>query len=341
MPRLLWAALLLLPSDPVSVKAIVETEPVPNAGDAADDPAIWIHPSDPGKSRVLGTDKKGGLAVYDLAGKQVQYLKDGKINNVDVRQGVPWAGKSADFAIAGNRSDNSIAIYRVDGDGRLEKASGRALRPETELYGSCLYRSAKSGKLYFLLTSKDGVLEQWELFDDGRGGVDGRKVRSFDVGGQCEGCVADDELGRLYVGEEEKGIWRYAAEPDGGEERTLVDGTGGRLVADVEGLAIWRGRGGTGYLLASSQGNDTFAVYRREGKNEFVGTFRIAGGPLGAVEECDGIDVTSAALGGAFPEGLFVAQDGKNGGRNQNFKFVAWGDLARAFDPPLATDPGK
>jgi 3-phytase len=49
----------------------VETEPVPNMGDAADDPAIWVHPVDPALSLVLGTDKKGGLNVFDLEGNRL------------------------------------------------------------------------------------------------------------------------------------------------------------------------------------------------------------------------------------------------------------------------------
>jgi myo-inositol-hexaphosphate 3-phosphohydrolase len=39
--------------------AVIETEAVPSRGDAADDPAIWIHPDNPAQSLVLGTDKKG------------------------------------------------------------------------------------------------------------------------------------------------------------------------------------------------------------------------------------------------------------------------------------------
>lgn len=56
--------------------AIVQTEPVPSQGDAADDPAIWIHPGDPALSLVLGTDKKGGLNVFDLEGKRLQIVSD-------------------------------------------------------------------------------------------------------------------------------------------------------------------------------------------------------------------------------------------------------------------------
>ena len=69
------------------------------------------------------------------------------------------------------------------------------------------------------------MVEQWELFDADSGQVDARRVRTFDVGTQTEGCTADDELGHLYIGEEDVGIWKYGAEPGTGAARTLVDTT--------------------------------------------------------------------------------------------------------------------
>ena len=69
------ACWLISPADgPGSVKPVAETAPVPHSGDAADDPAIWVNPANPSASRIFDTDKQGGLAVYDLAGKELQYL---------------------------------------------------------------------------------------------------------------------------------------------------------------------------------------------------------------------------------------------------------------------------
>jgi 3-phytase len=314
-----------------SVVALVETEPVPHSDDAADDPAIWVDPTDPSRSAVIGTDKDGGLAVYDLDGRQLQYVPDGELNNVDLRDGFALGGVEVTLVTAGNRGDNTIAVYRLDhATRRLENVAARALETELTLYGSCMYRSPASGTTYFFATSEAGDLEQWELFDAGGGKVDGRQVRKMQPdSGQSEGCVADDELARLYVGEEERGIWRYGAEPGDGDERTQVDATGeGRLVADVEGLAIAKGEGEAGWLIASSQGDNSFSVYERGGDNEFVRRFRIGGsGRVDGVDETDGIEVTTANLGGRFPGGLFVAQDGTNPGGNQNFKFVAWDSI--------------
>lgn len=319
------------PAEPGTIAATVETAPVPHRGDAADDPAIWVHPGDTAKSTIIGTDKKGGIAVYDLAGSELQYRSDGDMNNVDLRDGFPLGGESISLVTAGNRDDDSIAVYRVD-------VATRTLVPVAALavgistYGSCMYRSPVSGKVYYFVNSQDGEVEQWELFDDGAGQVRGKRVRSFDVGSQTEGCVADDELGHFYIGEESEGIWKYGAEPQAGDERVLVDSTSrdGHLEADVEGLAIAYGKGGAGYLVASSQGNDSFAVYRRRGDNAFVLSFGIeAGNGIDAVQETDGIDVSTAKLGPAFPRGVLVAQDGENDEGNQNYKLVPWQAIIR------------
>jgi 3-phytase len=316
--------------DSASVAAVVETEPVPHGDDAADDPAIWVDPADPSRSAVIGTDKDGGLAVYDLDGKQLQYLPDGELNNVDLRDGFSLGGAAVTLVTAGNRRNNTIAVYRFDPVSRqLQDVAARPLGTGVAIYGSCMYRSKASQKTYFFATSEDGDIEQWELFDSG-GRVDGREVRTLRPDSdKSEGCVADDDLSRLYVGEEEAGIWRYGAEPDSGEERTRVDSTGdGHLVADVEGLTVVKGPDDGGWLVASSQGDSSFVLYERDGDNEFIRRFRVGGaGSVDGVEETDGIDGTSADLGGRFTGGLFVVQDGSNPGANQNFKLVAWDSI--------------
>jgi 3-phytase len=309
----------------LAVSATVETQPMPHAADAADDPAIWVNPTQPAGSTIIGTDKGGGLAIYDLTGKQIQYLPDGKMNNVDLRAGFPLGGQKVTLVTAGNRTDNSLAIYRVNQTTRLlENVAARKITT-LEVYGSCMYRSRVTGKFYYFVNSKTGAVEQWELFDNGGGKVDAKKVRSFEVGSQTEGCVADDELAHLYIGEEDVAIWKYGAEPGAGPARTQVDrtGAGGHLTSNIEGLTIAYGNKGTGYLIASSQGNNTYVIYRREGSNQYVKSFSIVDGPgIDGTTDTDGIDVTTANLGLAFPNGLFVAQDGDNDSGHQNFKLV-------------------
>jgi 3-phytase len=328
-----------------TVQADVETTPVDTYGDAADDPAIWVHPVDPAKSLVIGTNKKLGLDVYDLAGQRVQQLPDGRMNNVDLRPGFRLGGREVSLVVASNRTDKTIAVYIVDPD--TTKLVNVAAEPIatglSDPYGICLYHDARRNRYYaFVNDGADGAFRQWELYAD-RDRVRAKRVRDFAVGSQAEGCVADDTTGALYVAEEDVGLWRYPADPQARAERRLVDGVAGaegvehgRLTADVEGVGLYARPDGSGYLVLSSQGTDNFAVYRREGDNEFVGFFWIvANDALGidGVSETDGLEVTSTPLGPQFPAGLLVAQDGRNitPAERQNFKFVSWERIANAL----------
>ena len=331
----------------------VETEPVASHGDAADDPAIWVHPEHPELSVVIGSQKKRGINVYDLGGRLLQSRPDGRINNVDLRYGFPLGGGSVDIVTGSNRSSDSISIYGVDATTRslADIADGTIATGMSDPYGLCMYRSPHSGLFYVFVNDTDGLVRQWLLRDAGNGRVGAELVREFSVGSQTEGCVADDAGGHLYVGEENVAIWKYSAEPDGGEQRQMVDDIeGGNLTGDIEGMAIYHGPGASGYLVVSDQGIDSFALYRREGDNAWLGRFRIvADGSAGidGVSETDGIEVTSANLGPAFPHGVFVAQDGRNitPAERQNFKLVPWEriaavaglETAAGYDPRTAT----
>jgi 3-phytase len=145
----------------------------------------------------------------------------------------------------------------------------------------------------------------------------------------------------LYLGVEDGGIHQIDAEPDGGVETELIAPVAptGHLVPDVEGLALHYTAGGGGYLIASSQGSSDFVVYERGGDHTFVARFRIGdAGGIDAVTKTDGIEVSGLPLGPAFPNGLFIAQDDKNPGSQQNFKLVSWQDVATGTTPPLVID---
>lgn len=321
-----------------NILATAETEPVDDSGDAADDPAIWVHPSNPAQSVIIGAQKQRGLYVYDLDGRTLQLVPDGKMNNVDLRYGFELGGRKIDVVAASNRSDNSISLYAFDGaTRRLSKMLANVPVGLSDPYGLCMYRSAKSGRYYVFINDSDGRMQQWELADAGKDGIAATKAREFALDSQPEGCVADDETGQLYVGEEAVGIWKYSAEPDGGDQRTQVDSTGtGHLVADVEGMSLWYGAAGRGYLVVSCQGDNKYAVYRREGANEFAGYFQVVANPalgIDGASETDGLDVTSRPLGPRYPAGLFVAQDGRNvmPPEKQNFKLANWEDIAGAL----------
>ncbi|MCP3753352.1 phytase [Streptomyces sp. TBY4] len=314
-------ATLAIPAAPAhaasfSVTASVETAPVSHSGDAADDPAIWVHPTDPAKSVVVGTDKKGALEVYDMAGARIQRISGDYGNNVDLRGNIVVTAD--DEAAGGN---GAMHIYRIDPATRQLKRL-KDVPTEVTAHGICLYTSPASGKLYAFPNSTSGRVEQWELAVSGDS-VTATSVRLWDAGSAVEGCYADDTTGKLYLGEEDVGVWIYGAEPTAGTTRTKLDSTGsaGHITADTEGITAAGNR-----IYVSSQGSNDFTVYDRT-THAYLGRFSVVGGA--AADDCedtDGIDASAANLGPAFPQGVFVCQDGSNGtpgtSGNQNFKFV-------------------
>ncbi|MFQ6028300.1 MAG: phytase, partial [Dehalococcoidia bacterium] len=317
------------------IEPTVETDPVHHTGSGADDIAIWIHPTDSSQSTVIGTDKKGGIAVYDLSGAEIQYRADGEMNNVDLRYNFPLGGSSVALVAATERDVEILKIYRVNPATRmLEDVAARTIPMGiSDAYGLCMYHSASSGKYYAYVTDRRGKIEQWELFDNGSGLVDAASVRTFDVGEKAEGCVADDELGHLYIGEEDFAIWKYGAEPNSGTTRTQVDHvSNGLLSPNIEGLTIYYASNGQGYLIASSRGSDDFAVYERQGNNSYITNFEIVEGDgIDEVTGTQGIDVTNFPLGPGFPTGMFVAQDDRNSGNFENYKLVPYEFMAESL----------
>lgn len=324
-------------SEVVSVPAWRETVSAPSTGDAADDPAIWVHPTDPAQSLVIGTNKEGGLLVMDLEGKSLQYLAGSEPNNVDLRSGFPLGGRQVTLVAASDRSKNTIAAWVLDEKARqLTPIAVEGCVPAMEVYGFGLYHSARTGAFHAFITSKTGATEQWQLEDKGDGtALSARRVREFKLGGQCEGAAADDASGMVYIGEEEGAVWRINAEPDADAAPVAVDYAQpkGKLITDIEGIAI--GGVDPGYLVVSCQGNNSFNVYERSAGHKLLGAFRIvAGNGVDEVTHTDGIEVSFSSLGAGLEGGLFVAQDDEDDSGNQNFKLVPWASIAEALKLP-------
>lgn len=304
-------------SDAVTTtNATVETTPVLTSGDAADDPAIWIHPSDPNKSFVIGTNKKSGLAVYDLNGKQIQFLEGGLPNNIDIRQNVLLQNDSVDIGAFTDRQDNTVGWITISENG-IDKLNQFPVKEEP--YGFCLGYYANS--VFAFVTYKTGLIEQYELTENDSLLSMSLKA-SFQFDSQLEGCVVDDERNRIFVGEEEYGIWVFENIAESLNSPVSIDQVGSTngIVADIEGLALYKAD--KPKLIASSQGNDSFAIYEATPPYAFVSRFRITGSDtVDGAQETDGIEVTHVPMQG-FPNGMIVAQDGFNNDGKQNFKFA-------------------
>jgi len=306
---------------PVPVAATGETDPVGTGkADAADDPAIWVDPANPNHALIIATDKKAGIHVYDLTGKDIAFIKGGLVNNVDV---------VGNIVAASDRNDGlnaHIALFRIDPATAGLIALGRAAAGTGEAYGFCLKKTAPGEPLTAALIIKDGTVRVGTL------AVDGAAPRftaqwEHKIPTQSEGCVFDGDT--LYVGEEDAGIWRLTANGAGVDAKMVAPVDNQRLVADVEGLATIDHKGQR-YLLASSQGDNAYAVFKLPGM-DYVGRFAVTAGKYGATSETDGIEAVAGDFGPAYPDGLFLAQDGDNAPRAQNFKLLRWDHITAAL----------
>jgi 3-phytase len=324
-----------------------ETRPVisKQGEDAADDPAIWVNSSDPEKSLIIGTNKKAGLYLYNLSGEEVSFYPLGKVNNVDVRYGFKLAdGKQVDLVGASNRSDNSILLLAVDpvNLSLYEISQFKVYSTLNEVYGFTFYHNKTKGRYYAFVVGKDGQTEQWELIPSVDQKVSLKLVRNFSFSTQTEGLTVDDDFGILYAAEERNCIWKVDADPDKSAIKTKVpfsDSLNSRIAYDLEGLAIYYGENHQGYLIASIQGNYSYALFERGGDNRYLGSFTIGDKNMDGAEETDGLEVSSIPLGEMYPHGILVVQDGFNYEAdsmvNQNFKFLGWEDIASLFNPAL------
>jgi 3-phytase len=172
-----------------------------NEGDPSpadmDDPAVWVHPTDPQGSLIVAAAKKGGLRVYDLTGQEVQRqeaLLDAagdplnRFNNVDVQYNFNLNGTRIDIAVATDRIQDQLTIWKIDpanptaplvpitADSMI-RAFPTKPNPadrtqqipnpddgESTAYGLALYRDVAADRIYALATQNaEAVIRHFEL----------------------------------------------------------------------------------------------------------------------------------------------------------------------------------
>ena len=153
------------------------------------------------------------------------------------------------------------------------------------------------------------------------------KVREMSVPSQPEGCVVDDKTQRLFVGEEDVGIWLFDAAINSAEQGELIIKATdvAEIVPDIEGLAFAQYNNET-LLFVSSQGSDSYVIFDAEAPYTLRHHFRIRTNvELGVdgASETDGRGHHTVSWKG-FEQGALVVQDGRNRmpEAGQNLKLV-------------------
>ncbi|HEU0004529.1 MAG TPA: phytase [Terriglobia bacterium] len=349
---LFLAGLLLLANTVVTIHPKLATDAVSKD---PDDPALWVHSGAPNRSLILGTNKtpapSGALLVFGLDGKIRQTISGiDRPNNVDVEYGLKLQGNPTDIAVLTERRQRRLRVFAIAADGSgLTDLSAQGLPvfvgqtgEQADPMGVALYRRPKDGTIFAIVGRKDGpksgYLWQYRLEDDGRGKVKAQKIREFGQfsgTGEIEAIAVDDELGYVYYADESDGIHKWHADPDHPDAARELSHFGkDGFRADREGIAIYALSGGKGYIVCTDQlsGSSEYRVYRREGEpgkphdhSTVLKVFR------GGADSTDGIEISSAALGSKFPNGLMAAMN--SGGRN--FLIFSWEDIAKTGEPQL------
>jgi 3-phytase len=296
----------------------------------ADDAAIWVHPSDPSKSLLLGTDAgffgdTSGVYIWNLDGSLQQHIQINFPQHIDVRYGMQLGGALVDIAVVAMRDHNAIRVYKIDPQtrtlinvtaaGEINLFSLDGTEPYYDPFGLGLYKRPADGAIFAFVTSrssefKAGVM-QVRLEDDGSGLVRGVQLRRVGTSTDyINGVVVDDVLGYLYLVEEDAGVHKHYADPEASAERLAFFAQGDGIVGERAGLALYSCGDSTGHLLLSNPGSQSIKVYRREGdrgdphRHELVATIQNVSGHFGA-----GLDVASRLQSDSFPVGLLMWQN--------------------------------
>src|SRR5687767_11164808 len=323
-----------------------------------DDPAIWIHPTDPSRSLILGTMKvaapAGAIVVFGMDG-QIRQVISGidRPNNIDVEYGFRLAGRTIDIAVATERLKRQLRVFRIDpADGRLSDLGSIPILQDQPgesgaPMGVALYRRDRDDAIFAIVAPKegprDGYLWQYRLVDAGGGRIGATFVRRFGrfsatterEENEIEAVAVDDELGYVYYADEADGIHKFHADPDhpdASRELAHFGRTGFR--GDREGIAIYTLAGGTGYIVGTDQLDEDseYHLYPREGtpQNPHDHSREIVI-VRGGADATDGLEVSARPLGHGLPHGVMIAMNSAA----RNFLIYRWQDVATAVEPHL------
>lgn len=315
--------------------AVVQTTPIASGPTAANDTAVWLHPTDLARSLVFGTDQvSGALISYGLDGTVRQSLNLGLTMGVDVKYQVSVDGNNRDVVLAlGN--DGAFRLLTPDRDAGFLTPIDNGATPTLFAPGAgALYVARGTGTVEIFVADQINKVRHYRA-QSTNGKLVSTLSRTVTMPGPVQGMAVDDLRKNLYLTVLNKGLYVLQAEPDGILTPTLIEAVDAGHLEGAAGVALYLNSDGGGYIIASASQQSRYSVYALNGTNPFITSFAIVadGGGFGATGS-RGIDVTPLPLNATFPKGMFVAHD-PNNATGPNYKLVQWDAIAA---PPLLVD---
>ncbi|EBL5619886.1 phytase, partial [Salmonella enterica subsp. enterica serovar Agona] len=104
---------------------------------------------------------------------------------------------------------------------------------------NCLYLTSDQS-LYSFFIGEEGVGEQWMIQSKDSAQITPRFIRKMSLPPNSSFCVVDDHNAKLYINEENVGIWSYEADPEADLIRYPVDlnDPHGSILGNISGLSL-------------------------------------------------------------------------------------------------------
>lgn len=186
------------------------------------------------------------VQLYDYQGEYLTQLPIGIQGSTitDIHNFPTKYKGNTDVLIISESQNNKLRTYSIDSiQQSLEDiTSGEFFSAVDEIKSTIAYYSKHSNAYYLFVAGKRGMIEQWELKDDGYGHIEGKIVRVFNVYDVPSALALDTANEVLYIAVNHEGIYKIGAQPQMGSSPTpvvLVKDNKHFLAENLGGIAFY------------------------------------------------------------------------------------------------------
>ncbi len=166
------------------------------------------------------------VSTYNVEGKfEAKFPIGIQGNTISAVQDFPAKYKgNIDLLVISEPYTNKLRAYEIDATHQAleDVTSGEFFSAVDEIRFTTTYYSETTNSFYLFIAGKRGMIEQWQLFDDGYGHVEGKIVRIFNVYDTPSSMSVDANNEILYIAVNNEGVFKIGAIPSSGTSPTSV-----------------------------------------------------------------------------------------------------------------------